>query len=140
MDTLTREERSRQMSLVRSRDTKPEIRVRRLLHRMGFRFRLHDERLPGRPDIILPRLRIAIFVHGCFWHRHHCINGQRMPRSRKAFWSGKFIENCRRDRRAQRQLRRLGWRVLVIWECQLGHVERLEARVQRIERVSSAMS
>jgi DNA mismatch endonuclease (patch repair protein) len=118
MDTLSRERRSWNMSRIRGRDTRPEKIVRSALHRMGFRFRLHRRGLPGSPDIVLPRHRVAIFVHGCFWHRHPRCRFAYTPKSRLEFWSRKFEENKARDRRARRALRRQGWRVLTVWECQ----------------------
>ncbi|MCG3178258.1 MAG: Very short patch repair protein [Phycisphaerae bacterium] len=118
MDSLSREERSRRMSLIKSKDTQPEYAVRRLVWSLGFRYRLHVRRLPGCPDLVFPKQRKVIFVHGCFWHRHKCDLGDRIPKSRVAFWRGKLDENRRRDRRNMLSLRRLGWRVLVIWECQ----------------------
>ena len=108
--------RSRMMASIRGKDTKPEMIVRRGLHRRGFRFRLHSRSLPGRPDLILPRYRIAIFVHGCFWHGHDCPLF-RWPRTRKDFWRGKIEGNRERDRSAVEQLHGMGWRTLTIWEC-----------------------
>lgn len=131
MDTLTTAERSEIMGRVRSKNTRPEIAVRRLLHGMGYRFRLHRSDLPGRPDIVFPRKRVAVFVHGCFWHRHVGCPSTRTPKSRVAFWTGKFNDNMRRDRAARRALRRDGWRVLVVWECQVANVERLVNRIRR---------
>lgn len=131
MDTLTTAERSEIMGRVRSKNTRPEIAVRRLLHGMGYRFRLHRSDLPGKPDIVFPRRRVAVFVHGCFWHRHAGCPSTRTPKSRVAFWTGKFNDNTRRDRAARRALRRAGWRVLVVWECQVANAERLVNRVRR---------
>jgi DNA mismatch endonuclease Vsr len=105
------------MAAIRSTDTTPELRVRRLVHRLGFRFRLHVRGLPGRPDIVLPRHRKIIEVRGCFWHRHHC-GRFRMPATRRRYWQAKFERNVERDKASLRQLRKMGWRVLVIWECQ----------------------
>ena len=120
MDTLTPAQRSARMALVRSRDTKPEIHVRRLVHRMGYRYRLHRRDLPGTPDLAFPSLRKTIFVHGCFWHGHKCQLGDRLPKSRVQFWSHKIAENAARDKRQLRKIRDRGWKALVIWECQLG--------------------
>lgn len=117
-DTLTRAERSERMSRVRNKDTKPEMLVRRLVHGLGFRHRLHGADLPGRPDLVFRGTRKAIFVHGCFWHRHSGCRNTRMPKSKLAFWRPKLFGNRRRDLRDQRRLRDLGWRVLVIWECE----------------------
>lgn len=98
---------------------------------MGFRFRLHRRDLPGRPDVVLSRHRAAIFIHGCFWHRHACPRGRSEPSTRRTFWRAKFAGNVDRDRRAVQALRREGWRVLVVWECQTGDVERLRVRLAR---------
>lgn len=119
VDTLTPQQRSERMSLVRSRDTKPEWRIRSLLHRNGYRYRLHVRSLPGSPDLVFPARGKIIFVHGCFWHQHKCKLGDRMPKSRVEFWQTKLQENRRRDRRNGRELRREGWDVLIVWECQL---------------------
>ena len=118
MDRLTRERRSWNMSRVRARDTKPELLVRSVLHRLGFRFTLHAHRLPGRPDIVLPRHRTVVLVHGCFWHRHHGCRFAYTPKSNVTFWISKFRQNVARDSQNKRELRRLGWRVVVVWECQ----------------------
>ena len=118
VDRISREHRSWNMSRIRSRDTKPEKIVRSLLHRMGYRFRLHRKDLPGKPDIVLPKYQTVIFVHGCFWHRHPRCRFAYTPRSRVHFWQKKFADNIARDQRVRRQLRRLGWKVIVVWECQ----------------------
>ena len=113
------EQRSRNMSAIKSKNTKPEIAVRKLLHSMGYRFRLHRKDLPGSPDIVLPKYKTVIFVHGCFWHRHENCKYATTPKTRPAFWESKFNENIRRDRTNQNNLIKLGWKVLVIWECDL---------------------
>jgi len=118
------------MSLVKSRDTKPEWLVRRIVFAMGHRYRLHDASLPGRPDIVFRRRRKAIFVHGCFWHQHSCSMGRRIPKSRVQFWREKLDSNKLRDRRNRRALRKLGWKVLVVWECQLRDEETLKSRLR----------
>ena len=117
-DTLSPEERSDRMSRIRGSDTRPELLVRRYLPGLGVRYRLHPARLPGRPDLLLPKHGVAIFVHGCFWHAHSCQQG-RVPGTRSQFWQDKFEANRVRDARNARALRRLGWRVLTIWECSL---------------------
>lgn len=109
--------RSRMMSGIRHKDTAPELLVRRSLHAQGFRFRLHVAGLPGRPDIILPKHRAAILVHGCFWHRHPGCRFATVPATRPEFWAEKFQRNVERDRQSERDLRRLGWRVATLWEC-----------------------
>lgn len=118
MDRLTSAERSRNMALIRGRDTKPELRVRSLLHGLGYRFRLHRKGLPGSPDIVLPRHKAVVFVHGCFWHRHPGCRGATMPKTRTEFWCEKFEANVRRDEAASAGLNEAGWRVLVLWECE----------------------
>lgn len=106
------------MSRIRGRDTKPEVTVRSVLHRLGFRFRLHRKDLPGRPDIVLPRHRTVVLVHGCFWHRHSRCPFAYSPKSNTTFWKQKFAATVLRDQRDRRRLRSLGWRVIVVWECQ----------------------
>jgi len=118
-DTFTTQQRSRVMASVRSRDTGPEIFVRRLLHRMGYRFRLHVPNLPGKPDIVLPCHLKAIFVHGCFWHGHKGCRRSVRPTTKVAFWNAKIDRNIDRDAAACKALRSMGWKVLVIWECRL---------------------
>lgn len=130
-DTLSPSARSVLMSRIRGKDTKPEIVVRSLLHRMGFRFRLHRRGLPGSPDIVLPGHGAVVFVHGCFWHRHTRCKGATTPKSRVKFWQEKFAANVERDKRNRRDLRRLGWKVLVVWECELKKPEKLGARLRK---------
>lgn len=115
-DIVDTETRSRMMAAIRNKGTKPEMLVRRGLHHRGFRFRLHSRSLPGRPDLVLPRYHVAIFVHGCFWHGHNCLLF-RWPRTREEFWRKKITGNQERDNRVIDQLHSLGWRVLTIWEC-----------------------
>lgn len=129
MDTLTPEERSRRMGLVRSANTKPEITVRRLIHSLGYRFRVNFRGLPGRPDLVFTKRRKVIFVHGCFWHRHPSCKLARLPKSRPEFWIPKLEGNAQRDAEAMRQLSARGWEVLVVWECE---VRGLEADPERI--------
>jgi DNA mismatch endonuclease, patch repair protein len=120
------------MSRIRGSDTGPEQGVRSLLHRMGFRFSLRPRDLPGRPDIVLPKWQAAIFVHGCFWHQHKGCHNCAMPKTRSDFWSNKLRGNVERDRLVVRRLRKLGWRVLVVWECELEETERLRNKLQRM--------
>lgn len=115
-DIMTPEQRSERMGRVRQKHTKPESRVRSLLHRMGYRFRLHSAKLPGRPDIVLPRHRKIVLVHGCFWHRHDCRRA--LPATNPEFWRDKLKVNVQRDRRTVAALEALGWSVLVVWECE----------------------
>jgi DNA mismatch endonuclease (patch repair protein) len=128
VDRLTTEARSRLMARIGSRDSLPEIKVRSLLHQLGYRFRIHRKDLPGTPDIVLPGRGAVVFVHGCFWHGHACKIGK-MPKSRTEYWGPKIETNRRRDLRKARQLRALGWRVLTVWECELKSPERLERRL-----------
>lgn len=132
-DVFTPRERSAVMRAVRGTDTKPEMTVRRLVHALGYRYRLHMRALPGAPDLAFASRKKVIFVHGCFWHRHACEAGRSTPASKVDYWQAKFAANQRRDRRHRRQLQALGWKVLVVWECQLGprKLERLRARIER---------
>ncbi len=118
-DVLTPSQRKYCMSRIRGKDTSPELGLRRLIHSLGYRYRLHVRGLPGSPDLVFPARRKVIFVHGCFWHRHQCRFGQVRPVTRRAFWDQKLRLNQERDRRTLRRLRCLGWRVLVFWECQI---------------------
>lgn len=117
-DPLSRQQRSERMSRIRGVDTKPEMAVRRFVHGMGFRYRLHAKELPGHPDLVFRPRKKVIFVHGCFWHQHDC-DQYRMPKSRKEFWFPKLKKNVERDQYVYVQLKTQGWRYLVIWECQL---------------------
>lgn len=123
-DTVNASERSRIMAAVKSKNTAPELVVRRLIHRLGYRYRLHVSTLPGTPDIVLPRLRKVIEVRGCFWHGHHC-GRCRVPQTRRDYWLAKIERNRMRGRRMLSGLRKLGWSTLVVWECQTKHPERL---------------
>ncbi|MDA8870746.1 DNA mismatch endonuclease Vsr [Rhizobiaceae bacterium] len=127
-DRISAEARSKLMGRIRDKDTKPEMIVRRLLHRLGFRIKLHRKDLSGRPDIVLLRHHKAIFVHGCFWHRHDCPRGS-MPSSNIEFWEAKFARNAERDVTARQTLDVLGWKVLIVWECQTKDMVELERRL-----------
>lgn len=129
-DSLSPGERSRVMSRVRGKDTRPEMLVRRLLHGAGFRYRLHDGSLPGKPDLVFPRRRKVIFVHGCFWHRHEGCALARIPKSNRSFWLAKLDGNKARDETNQHRLREAGWGVLVVWECELRDKSMLEKRLR----------
>jgi DNA mismatch endonuclease, patch repair protein len=131
VDPLTRRERSERMALVKSKDTWPELVVRKAVWRLGFRYRLHAANVPGKPDIVLPRFRSAIFVHGCFWHRHHGCARTRLPKTRTDFWTRKFASNVARDRSVRARLARRGWRSLVIWECVSEDSSSLDRRLRR---------
>lgn len=134
-DVLTRAQRSFNMSRIRSKNTSPELFVRRLVHGLGFRYRLHGTasgaKLPGRPDLVFASRRQVIFVHGCYWHMHHCRYGSVKPKTNAEFWEAKRMSNVDRDRRNARSLAREGWRVLVIWECTIRKPEGLAKRVLR---------
>jgi DNA mismatch endonuclease (patch repair protein) len=130
-DTFTKSQRSRIMAAVKSRHTKPEMIVRQIVHQLGYRFRLHRSDLPGTPDIVLNRFHAIINIHGCFWHQHSCPAGHRMPKSRTDYWTKKLNGNAVRDRRNLRRLRRGGWKVLTIWECQVKDAVAVQDRVAR---------
>lgn len=121
MDHLSPRERSRNMSRIRASDTIPEVSLRSALHRRGFRFRKNVATLPGKPDIVLPRHRTVVFVNGCYWHRHKNCKRATTPKTNRSYWRAKFAANVRNDAIHTRQLRQLGWKVLVVWECQLRH-------------------
>ncbi len=121
-DKLTPERRSWNMARIRSTDTAPEKAIRSILHSKGYRFRLHDKDLPGTPDIVLPKYRTIILVHGCFWHRHEGCKYAYMPKSNMEFWNQKFRENVERDTRKVRELQDIGWQVIIIWECEVPQI------------------
>jgi len=129
MDRLTAERRSWNMSRIKGRDTQPERRVRSMLHRLGFRFSLRRRDLPGRPDIVLARHGAAIFVHGCFWHRHRNCRNSVLPKTRREFWAAKLNGNVKRDKRNRVALKRLGWKVLTVWECEAADEPRLSQKL-----------
>lgn len=131
MDTISKERRSWNMSRIRSANTSPERTVRSLLHAAGYRFRLHSRNLPGKPDIVLPKYKAVVFVHGCFWHRHKGCEYAYTPKTRTEFWQQKFDENVERDKRVLRSLRQKGWRCLIIWECQTDRKKVLTKRLIR---------
>jgi DNA mismatch endonuclease, patch repair protein len=134
MDIMTVSERSRRMSLIRSKDTQPELEVRRLVHGMGYRYRRHDSKLPGRPDIVLKSRRKVIFVHGCFWHLHRGCPNSRPPKSKLDYWKPKLEGNVNRDKLVRVRLRRLGWQQLIVWECELRDRERLNRKIESFLR------
>jgi DNA mismatch endonuclease, patch repair protein len=131
MDTLSRRQRSERMALIRGTDTKPELRVRSIVHRLGYRYRLHVPKMPGKPDLVFPKLHRVLFVHGCFWHRHLGCSLARLPKSRLNFWVPKLTENRQRDLKNAARLRRAGWKVRVIWECELSNADKLEKKITR---------
>lgn len=128
-DVFTKSKRSEVMSRIKGSNTKPELAVRSLLHRMGYRFRLHKADLPGKPDIVLSRFKTVIFVHGCFWHRHKDCRFAYTPKSRTDFWLKKLESNEIRDIRVKSDLELLGWRVITVWECELREPEKLSKRI-----------
>ena len=134
MDRITKQHRSWNMSRIRGSDTAPEIFVRSLLHNMGYRFRLHRRDLPGTPDIVLPKYRTAVFVHGCFWHRHKGCKYAYIPKTRKEFWEKKFARNVERDRQVAKQIKESGWQQIVVWECETRKPEKLARRLDRLLR------
>jgi len=129
LDPLSKEERSERMSKIRSHNTKPEISVRRLVYGLGYRYRLHAKELPGHPDLVFRPKRKVIFVHGCYWHQHGC-GHYRMPKSRTEYWLPKLAKNIERDKHNINQLERDGWKVLVIWECEIKEVDQLTRKIQ----------
>ena len=129
MDIISPERRSANMRRIRSRDTKPEMIVRRLIHGMGFRFRLHVAALPGKPDIVLPRLKRIVEVRGCFWHQHPGCIDSHVPKTRIKYWVPKLENNQRRDKKNKNKLRLLGWRTLVVWECEVRDTKKLSRRL-----------
>jgi DNA mismatch endonuclease (patch repair protein) len=137
-DVFTRAKRSEVMAAIRAKNTRPEIIVRRLLHMMGYRFRLHISALPGQPDIVIPKIRTIVQVKGCFWHGHHCLGG-RIPAGNRHYWAGKIEGNRHRDRRNERRLRAMGWRVKTIWECSIrkSSASNLFQRLDRLTSVSA---
>ena len=131
VDRLTAERRSWLMSRVLSRNTTPELRVRKAAYALGLRFRLHRKDLPGRPDLVFPGRRTILFVHGCFWHRHPGCRKTSVPSTRSDYWAEKFLLNTERDIRVASELRKLGWRVVIIWECETKNADRLPTIIQK---------
>ena len=123
------EQRSRNMSAIKSKNTKPEIAVRKVLHSMGYRFRLHGKDLPGSPDIVLPKYKTVIFVHGCFWHRHENCKYASTPKTRQEFWNKKFKKNIERDLEIQENIKNIEWRSVVIWECETKNIDNLKEKI-----------
>lgn len=130
-DVLTPEQRSKCMAAIRSKHTKPEMAIRRLLTSLGYRYRLHAKTLPGKPDIVLPKLRKVIFVHGCFWHRHSCKFGSVRSKTNADFWEKKISGNVERDKKHRRALHQQGWQSLVLWECEIRRPDRLLKKTTR---------
>ena len=133
-DTVTKSVRSRIMTSVGRKDTRPELIVRSLLHEIGFRFRLHRKNLPGTPDIVLPRYKTAIFVHGCFWHQHPGCSKSKRPSSNIKYWENKLDKNVERDKLKLNELKHIGWRVLLVWECETKDLNSLAIKLNRFLR------
>jgi DNA mismatch endonuclease, patch repair protein len=133
-DTLSQAERSERMSRIRGKGTKPELAVRRIVRRLGVRYQQHLKRLPGRPDLVIAAQRKVIFVHGCFWHCHRGCDQWRVPKSRTTFWKSKLRANQLRDLRNRRDIKRLGWECLVVWECEVRQESKLERRLRKYLR------
>jgi len=132
VDTVSKKQRSFNMSRIRSRDTAPEIFVRSLLHRLGFRFRKNVKALPGKPDIVLPKHRIAIFVHGCFWHQHPKCKRSTVPRTNMEYWIPKLRGNVDRDKQHKKKLEEIGWKTCIVWECEIKNPDRLKLRLLKL--------
>ncbi len=137
MDTISKDHRSWNMSRIKCRDTRPEVIVRSLLHHMGYRFRTNSKGLLGRPDIVLAKYKTVVFVHGCFWHRHQKCRYAYEPKSRVDFWKQKFLSNVSRDRRVQRALRKAGWHVLIVWECEVVRTSARSRLIKRLARIAA---
>lgn len=130
MDVFDLQKRSQIMGKIGGKDTKPEIAVRSLLHRAGYRFRLHKSNLPGKPDIVLPKYKSVVFVHGCYWHRHNkCDRGRSVPSTNIEFWQEKFIKNKNRDRKSKKELQALGWKVIIVWQCELRSPKKVLSKI-----------
>ena len=123
MDHITKEKRTWNMTRITSKNTKPEIIVRSTLHQKGFRFRLHEKSLPGKPDIVLPKFKTVILVHGCFWHSHKRCKRSNLPKSNRTYWKNKLAKNVKRDRQNRKALKKMGFKAYVVWECQTNNIE-----------------
>ena len=122
-------ERSKNMAAIKSKNTNPEIKVRKLLHSLGYRFRLHKKELPGSPDIVLKKYKTVVFVHGCFWHRHKECKYASNPKTREEFWNKKFLSNIERDIKVRERIKAAGWKSIVVWECELKDIQKLKKRI-----------
>ena len=134
MDTLTPEQRHKNMQHIRNKDTKPEIITRKYLFSKGFRYRKNDSRLPGHPDIVLPKYHTVVFVHGCYWHRHPGCKKASIPSNNREFWQSKFDVNVERDIKEQTQLKAMGWHVIVVWECEISNKKKREERLEALAK------
>lgn len=131
MDHLTAEARSKLMARVRQAGTSPELVVRKICWSLGYRYRLNQKKLPGKPDLVFPKLQKVVFVHGCFWHQHRKCPRSKLPDTNKLFWKNKLGGNQLRDSKTQRELRKLGWSILIVWECELRRLDRLVTRLEK---------
>ena len=136
MDSITKLQRSKNMTAIKSKNTKPELVIRKLLHSKGYRYKIHDKKLPGKPDIVMPKLKVVINVHGCYWHYHGCSRSN-IPKTQTEYWLDKLESNKRRDFQNKRKLKKLGWRVIDVWECTLKK-RNLEKTFNRLERLIAA--
>lgn len=134
-DVLTPEQRSRNMAAIRGKNTGPEMKVRRALHALGYRYRLHGPGLPGKPDLVFPRFNTVVFVHGCFWHMHRCPYGRTSPANNAEFWQSKRVSNKERDRRNYKSLQADGWNVFTIWECETRDAVMFEKRLAELQQL-----
>ena len=132
-DIYSKRKRSEIMSKISGTETKPEILVRKYLFSKGFRFRKNDKRLPGRPDIVLPKYKTVVFIHGCFWHGHHCKAGK-LPETNKEFWENKINSNIERDKKNQHKLEKLGWKIIIVWQCKLKNKKVVTKKLKEIEQ------
>ncbi|MBE7517013.1 MAG: DNA mismatch endonuclease Vsr [Chloracidobacterium sp.] len=132
VDNITPKQRSSNMSRIRSVNTRPEVAARSLLHRLGYRFRKNVKSLPGKPDIVLKKHDTVIFVHGCFWHKHTGCKRSNMPKSNSGYWELKLLGNVSRDRKHIENLKALGWKVCVVWECEIKNADKLIKKIQRV--------
>lgn len=137
-DHLTSLQRSVNMALIKNKDIKPEIKLRSFLHSAGLRFRKNVKNLPGSPDLVFPKYKIIIFLHGCYWHRHSCKRGQSTPNTRKEFWDNKFRTNVQRDQRNMKILASMGWKVLIVWECEIKSQERMQEVIHILKGVNTS--
>lgn len=140
-DVLTPEQRKGCMAAIKHKNTKPEMIVRKVVHSMGYRYRLHSRKLPGKPDLVFHKLKKLIFVNGCFWHRHNCQYGRVQPKTNYSFWKTKIDSNVLRDAKSRRNLKKQGWYILTVWECQTKQVEKLAKRIHRflIKKMASIL-
>ena len=131
-DIISPKQRSLLMSSIKSKNTKPELIIRSALHNLGFRFRLHNKKLPGNPDLVLAKYHAAIFIHGCFWHKHEYCKVSHIPKTRTKFWTEKFDKNTKRDQKALYELKRKGWRTAWIWECSLSNKGNIRTTIEEL--------